>query len=75
MTILLTVGWLLTVAGFLFYLHVRDQREASERAELYQRIQAPQMAVMQHADAKSPPSLPFDDDEAFRAALEDQHAS
>lgn len=44
--------------------------QASERAELLQRIQAPQTAVYRHdaaARPPDPPDLPFEDDEAFHS--------
>lgn len=64
-------------AVIVFMLHiirsmVRDQ--AAERAELLQRIQAPQAAVMAHEFKSLPPSPPpleYDNDEDFHSSRED----
>ncbi len=36
-----------TVAGFVVYIRGRDQREQAERAQLLNRIQAPEMTAAQ----------------------------
>lgn len=59
------------VVGSLFvftrYVAARDARDASERAQLYQRLQAPETAVAMHAAQSTDvaPYLPFEDDGAF----------
>ena len=58
MEALLVLGWLLTVAAFVAYLHHRDQRDKAERAELMQRIQAPVKAIHDYAPERTPPELP-----------------
>ena len=55
MTILLGV----TILAFLAYTLVSEARHRSERQELTQRIQAPQMAVAQVAAQDQPEGEPF----------------
>ena len=63
-----------------FLVTIRDHAESAraERADLLQRIQAPEVAVVSHATRAAEPDplpLPYDDDEAFntyRAELADQ---
>jgi hypothetical protein len=64
---------LLIVACFLFVVAIvrewqiaqSEKRWAEERAELIQRIQAPEQAVVDHSIGTTPITLavPFDDDE------------
>lgn len=65
----------LALVGFLLLDRRTERREAAaERADLLQRIQAPQQAVYEHSVGTRPPlpePLPFDDDEAFHASRED----
>lgn len=55
------------------YVAARDVRDAAERAQMAQRIQAPETAVAQHVvQHQDPPvsHLPFDDDGAWRSYQE-----
>ena len=61
----------LVLAGLLVYQTVQHSRE---RADLLQRIQAPQAAVMKHADLPPARSVSIDSDEEFWAAKEDSLA-
>lgn len=68
MTFALTASLILTLGGFLVLLDRRDARERDERAQLLQRIQAPQAAVYEHHEkvthADEPVSpLPMTDEE------------
>jgi hypothetical protein len=61
-------------ADFLATLRGADTSARSERADLLQRIQAPEIAVVSHAQRdlpEDPAPLPFDDDEAFRSYREE----
>jgi hypothetical protein len=53
------------IAGFLALLDRKDRRHAAEIQVLLQRIQAPEVAVAQHASVTSEPdeTLPLSDDE------------
>lgn len=56
-------------ADFLSTIREHADSARDERADLLQRIQAPEIAVVshvQHALPEDPPTLPYDDDEAFR---------
>lgn len=53
---------------FTRYMAARDAQDASERAQLAQRIQAPETAVAQHVVTtgdNTQPYLPWEDDQAF----------
>lgn len=74
MTLALTATLVLLAAGFLILLDRKDQRQAKERAELYQRIQAPEVAVIDHQLQTSPPSPPsvgFEDDAGWWESKEE----
>lgn len=73
MTYTLAAALILTIAGFLVLLDRKDGRaklerdaDRAERADLLQRIQAPQLAVIDHAqrDAEDDP-MPVTDDEGL----------
>lgn len=56
-------------ADFLSTIREHSDSARTERADLLQRIQAPEIAVVSHAQratSEDPPALPYDDDEAFR---------
>lgn len=63
----LAVALVTTIAGFLWLLDRRDQRERDERQALLQRIQSPEAAVAQHAQQYTLPSpvdaMPMTDEE------------
>jgi hypothetical protein len=69
LSLILTVALVLTVGGFLFTMDRKDRRHAAQLSELYQRIQAPEIAAVQHwhgqAPQEQPAHLPFDDDAAW----------
>ena len=66
---MIAVVAIVALTALLFYreyVHSQERKLAiAERAELAQRIQAPTMAVLEHSEAESTTSLPFDDDAAF----------
>lgn len=72
-----TIGMmcLLLVIFCLLWDRREERREwARERADLLQRIQAPEAAVFEHQTREmpvSPAPLPFDDDTAFHATREE----
>lgn len=75
---LLLAGYLLFQSAFIIFMAVdrrSERREhAVERAVLMQRIQAPELAVIEHQmrDVRSNPvPLEYDNDEAFHASRED----
>lgn len=55
------------VVGAYIVIDRRDARERAERAGLLQRIQAPDVAVAQHAavDFEESETQPFDDDATY----------
>lgn len=75
--IYLTLLGIAQAALIAFLLHDRrvERREnATERAELLQRIQAPELAVIAHQVGDAPPgpeALDPNDDEAWHASRED----
>lgn len=81
---LVVLAWITArQAGNLLELAGMQQQERAEHrseiGELLQRIQAPDVAVVQHQIATappewSPPSIPFEDDEAFHQTREDLSA-
>jgi len=72
MTILLG----LTIVLFVGLLVKLEHDHRLERADLYQRIQAPEMAVVTHATngASSVPAAGFDDDSDYWATKDVIHA-
>lgn len=61
------------VAAFLLAWDRREREHRMERLGLYQRIQAPELAVMQHQieqNPESPPAVSTDNDEDYWAAME-----
>lgn len=63
----------LVIAALLVFLAWRERAWASERSDLLQRIQAPEIAVQQFAERpKREPvmAVPIDDDAAYAAARE-----
>lgn len=57
-------------ADFLVTIREHAAEARAERADLLQRIQAPEVAVVSHASNAAGPDpvpLPFDDDEAFKS--------
>lgn len=77
MTILCLIAAVLVIGGFLVVIDRRDKRahveREAQRAELQvvlNRIQAPEVAVVQSLDNQPPTELryvPFDDDAAYWA--------
>lgn len=67
-----------TVVAFLAVVYKLEKTHKEERQELYQRIQAPMVAVAQHATpAAGNPlkhSIEPDDDDAYREYLEEVEA-
>ena len=64
----------LIILGLFCLLTLREREWKKERAELIQRIQAPEMATQEYMvrqGKREPiPTLPYDDDSAFRAVKE-----
>lgn len=61
------------VLALLWDRHCERREHAAQTADLLQRIQAPEVAVIQHQARELPPSpepLPYDSDEAFHATRE-----
>lgn len=68
MTLMLVVALVAVVIAHIVLLDRRDARERQERADLLQRIQAPQIAVAEHsprAPTGTPLYLAPDDDKAW----------
>lgn len=66
---------LIALVAFLLWDRRVERREhTAEREMLHQRLQAPDIAVIQHQVAsfpEQPQALPWDDDQAFHATRED----
>lgn len=71
----LIISQVLTVVAFLAVVYKLEKSHKDERQELYQRIQAPSVAVAQHApSANENPlkhSIEPDDDKAYREYLDE----
>lgn len=68
----------LVIAALLAYLAWRERAWASERSDLLQRIQAPEVAVRQFAERPKRERVmpvPIDDDAAYAAARERREGS
>lgn len=70
------VANLATVVAFVRYIDSRDQREAAERQQWANRVQAPEVAVAQTVPAKrtTPGYVSLDDDEGWHQAREVERA-
>lgn len=68
--LLVSLPWAVLCGGLLYALVRVIRDSATERAQLLQRIQAPDQAVIEHAAQPSdrPLYVPWDDDEAFHAS-------
>lgn len=77
MILALLVGLVLVNVGYLVLLDRRDKRDSIERANLLQRIQAPEAAVVQHQIENYGPAeavYPLSDREsAEREAMDQLH--
>ena len=70
----LAIVVLAALLAYREYVHAQERKAyIAERSELAQRIQAPQMAVMEHHGAPPNLSINFDDDEQYWAAQEDRN--
>lgn len=75
--VLVSLPWAVLCGGLLYALIRAGDAAARERADLCQRIQAPDVAVAQHVDATvdGPEGLryvPVDDDELWHQNLQEQ---
>lgn len=63
---------LVTIIAFVRYISARDEREAVERQQWANRVQAPEVAVAQTTPARrtGPGYVSPDDDEGWHAARE-----
>lgn len=71
MTFVLLAALVAVNVAYLMYLDRNDKRAHAERADLLQRIQAPQAAVAQHHQQQAPPRREPDPREGLPASDED----
>lgn len=65
---MISIVAIVALAAIFLY---REHQHKQQVDDLLQRIQAPQLAVMEHHDVEAPRSIPYDDDAAFWKARED----
>lgn len=74
MTIALLAALILTVVAFAWLLDRKDIRAQAERAVLLQRIQAPELAVIEHAQGDIDADDPVPVTDADELELEEREA-